>query len=95
MIAPPATTPALADDGFMDARAKMLDIAAFLDRLDRHAQGSEDYRIAALRSALTELHSETPGRVARILDQLSDPSQEPIEQATEQGAAGAYLNLKS
>ena len=90
MIAPPANTPALADEGFMDARAKMLDIAAFLDRLDRHSQGADDYRVNALRSALTELRSETPGRVARILDHLSDPSEEPIPVATEQGAAGAY-----
>ncbi len=31
---------------FMDARSKLIDLAAFLDRLDRY-EGADDYRMAA------------------------------------------------
>src|SRR5262245_45914765 len=36
---------------FMDARSKLIDIAAFLDRADR-AEGKEDFRLIAFRAAL-------------------------------------------
>ena len=72
----------------MDARIKLIDIAAFFDRLDRHEQ-SDDYRVKALKSALAELTKEEPGRAARILNLLSDQSEEPIAAATIQGAFGA------
>jgi hypothetical protein len=75
--------------GFMDARIKMLDIAAFLDRIQRHGQ-EDDYRVRALRKALAELSSAEPGRARRILESLSDPSEAPIEAATIQGAFGAF-----
>ena len=63
----------LVELGFMDARIKLIDIAAFLDRIDRHDQ-SDDYRVSALNEALPELLSNEPGRAARILDMLSDQS---------------------
>ena len=72
----------------MDARIKLIDIAAFLDRLDRHGQ-TGDYRVEALKEAFGELLKEEPGRTARILGLLSDQSTEPIEAATIQGAFGA------
>ena len=40
----------LVELGFMDARIKLIDIAAFLDRIDRHEQ-SDDYRVSALKEA--------------------------------------------
>jgi hypothetical protein len=79
----------LVELGFMDARIKMIDIAAFLDRIQRHGQ-EDDYRVRALRAALAELGSAEPGRARRILESLSDPSEEPIEAATIQGAFGAF-----
>ncbi|CAN5259601.1 hypothetical protein BH23VER1_BH23VER1_36270 [soil metagenome] len=79
----------LVDLGFMDARAKLIDIAAFLDRIDRAGQG-DDFRVGALRAAIGELGGADPGRARRILEALSDPSDEPIERATVQGASGAY-----
>ena len=79
----------LVELGFMDARIKMIDIAAFLDRIQRHGQ-EDDYRVRALREALVELSSAEPGRARRILERLSDPSEEPVEAATIQGAFGAY-----
>jgi len=72
----------------MDARIKLIDIAAFLDRLDRHGQ-SGDYRVEALKAAIAEVTKEGSGRAARILNLLSDQSEEPIEAATIQGAFGA------
>ncbi len=73
----------------MDARARLIDLAAFLDRVDR-AEGPADFRIDALRSALNELSSSAPGRAERVLLALSDPTQEPIPAAHGKGAVGAW-----
>lgn len=78
----------LVDLGFLDARIKLIDIAAFLDRVERHGQ-SGDYRVVALRAALGELNSDSQGRARRVLEALSDRSEEPIPAATLQGAFGA------
>jgi len=73
---------------FMDARYKLIDLAAFLDRVDRHP-GDADFRFDALKAALPLLLSSEPGRAKAVLDALSDPSISPIEKATTQGASGA------
>ena len=78
----------LVDLGFMDARIKLIDIAAFLDRIDRHDQ-SDDYRVAALKEALPELLSAETGRAARALNLLSDQSIDPVSESKIQGAFGA------
>lgn len=80
--------PSLPDLQFIAARASLLDLAAFMDRVQRHGQ-QEDYRLAALREALPILLSEEPHRVRRILESLSDRTVEPIVAATIQGAFGA------
>lgn len=80
----------LLDLQFVDTRHKLLDLAAFLDRMDRHA-GEEDYRLAAMKNVLPLLLSDRIDRAAAILEALSDPSTEPIAQATFQGAFGAAL----
>jgi hypothetical protein len=82
-------TPApLVDLQFIDARARVIDVAAFLDRMDRHGQ-SGDYRVQALRRAMEILLSDQPGRARRVLESLSDPTLDPIPAATVQGAFGA------
>lgn len=74
---------------FMDARWKLLDIAAFLDRLDR-ADGDEDYRADALRQALNIVcESKSSDRAKTVLESLSDHSTEPAETASIQFANGA------
>jgi hypothetical protein len=78
----------LPDLQFIAARASMLDLAAFLDRVQRHGQ-QDDYRVTALREALPVLLSEEPGRVRRLLETLSDLTTDPIPAATIQGAFGA------
>jgi hypothetical protein len=74
---------------FMDARHKLIDIAAFLDRVDR-ADGRDDFRIKAFRNALGELSGDKPGRAERVLLALSDPTTEPIATATTKAASGAW-----
>ena len=78
----------LVDLGFMDARIKLIDIAAFLDRIDRHDQ-TDDYRVSALKEALPELLSTERGRAARVLNLLSDRSTDPVSESKIQGAFGA------
>lgn len=74
---------------FMEARAKLIDIAAFLDRLDR-SQGEPDFRLRAFIKALHELQGEGPNRAEKVLLSLSDPTSEPLAKATTKGASGAW-----
>lgn len=92
----PLSTRDVVDLYFMEHRAKLLDIAAFLDRLDRAAsapshaaEGHDDVRVRALRRAIPLLLDGAPDRVRRILDLLSDHSRDPIAAAHTQSALGA------
>lgn len=73
---------------FMDARSKLLDIAAFMDRVER-GTGEEDFRMGGFRKALKSLDAKK-GRAEKVLLSLSDPSKAPIESATTKAASGAY-----
>ena len=79
----------LLDLYFMDARSKLIDIAAFLDRLER-ADGEADFRLAAFQEALKELAGNEPTRAKNVLLSLSDPTSEPIAAAPGKGACGAW-----
>ena len=79
---------------FMEARSKLIDLAAFLDRVDR-AEGEPDFRLAAFRQALECVHRGEPDRAKAVLDSLSDPTPEPIEKAPGQGAVGAWQKVES
>ena len=79
----------LLDLYFLDARARLIDLAAFLDRLDR-GSGKADFRLEAFRKALAELGSEKGNRAERVLGALSDPTTEPIPAATTKSACGAW-----
>ena len=74
---------------FMDARSKLIDLAAFMDRVER-AEGREDFRMSAFRTALKELSGTKDDRAKRVLLALSDPTTEPIKAAAGKGAVGAY-----
>ena len=78
----------LVDLQFIDARSRLIDLAAFLDRMDRHSQ-ADDYRVVELKCAALEVLKDEPGRARRVLEALSDHSTEPIPAATIQGAFGA------
>lgn len=79
----------LLDLYYLDARARLIDIAAFLDRVDR-AEGQADFRHAALQKAIPLLTAAEPDRARKVLEALSDPTQEPIDKAPGKGAVGAY-----
>jgi hypothetical protein len=78
----------LLDLQFIEVRHKLLDLAAFLDRIDRHP-GKTDFRIEAMKNALPILLADRPDRAKAILEALSDPTTEPIPEAVFQGASGA------
>jgi hypothetical protein len=81
----------LVDLGFMDSRSKLIDLAAFLDRVQRAGQ-DDDFRVRALRSAISLLESGEPQRAKQVLLSFSDLTTDPIPKATMQGAIGAYHN---
>lgn len=79
----------LLDLYYLEARSKLIDLAAFLDRLDR-ASGEGDFRLEAFHQALTRLQTEQPARAERVLTALSDPTIDPIPAATTKAACGAW-----
>ena len=74
---------------FMDARCKLIELAAFLDRVDR-GTGDADFRLAAFREAMKHLADGEPKRAEAVLLSLSDPTAEPIAKAPGKGAVGAW-----
>ena len=79
----------LLDLYFLEARSKLIDLAAFFDRLDR-AEGKADFRLEALQRALEELRRQDATRAEGVLLSLSDPTAEPIPAATTKAACGAW-----
>jgi hypothetical protein len=79
----------VADLYFAEARSKLIDLAAFLDRVER-SDGAEDYRLKSLRAALRELGAPGSDKAKKILLLLSDPTTEPVAQAGEKSASGAW-----
>lgn len=78
---------------FLDARCKLIELAAFLDRVDR-ADGSADFRLDAFRQALRPLADRQPERAKAVLAAFSDPTAEPIPAATTKAACGAWPGSK-
>ena len=83
------------DRYFLEHRAKLIDIAAFLDRVDRAAGGaaarSEDFRMVQFREALASLSDDGRQRAKRVLEIFSDPTTEPLPSAEGmKGATGAW-----
>jgi hypothetical protein len=81
--------PQVLDLYFVDARARLIDIAAFLDRLER-AGGDEDFRAEAFRRALKELEKPGADRARRVLLAFSDPTPDPIANSPGKSACGAF-----
>jgi hypothetical protein len=83
------STASLTDLGFLEARSRLLEVAAFLDRLDRHHE-SADPRVEALRRSLELLRLGAPNRTEKILEILSDPTLEPLAETSGKPACGAW-----
>lgn len=73
---------------FLDARHKLIEIAAFLDRVER-ADGLDDFRINAFRDALGKLSATGKQRAREVLLAFSDHSTTPVDKAPGKGAVGA------
>ena len=89
----PASRSKIVDLYFMEHRAKLIDIAAFLVRLDRagNEPAQDDFRIEAFRQALAIVSDDQAHRTKRILDLFSDHSTEPLASAAGmKGAFGTY-----
>ena len=89
----PLNRRAVVDRYFLEHRAKVLDVAAFLDRVDRATPGddaTEDFRLTGLRAAIELMLDGEPGRTGRILALLSDTTDQPIDVAPGKGASGAW-----
>src|ERR1700749_4833796 len=90
----PLSGPQIVDEYFIENRTRLLEIAAYLDRLDRTDPSlvDHDYRVRAFRAAIQLLQAgdETQTRVERIQHLLSDPTTEPLEKLDVKSARGAY-----
>ena len=74
---------------FLDARHKLIEVAAFLDRAER-AAGRDDFRLKAFRAALGKLNGRKREKARRVLLAFSDPTTEPVTRAESKGAVGAW-----
>ena len=95
-VPPPRAGRELVDEYFIENRTRLLDVAAFLDRLDR-AEGEEaasDFRMRAFREALAVLCDGGFPRVDRIQMIFSDPNTEPLAALDQKSARGAYDRWK-
>jgi hypothetical protein len=89
----PRLTPAeLVGEYFIENRNRLLEIAAFLDRIDRAdpAIAASDFRMQAFAEALAALTSAGPHRLEQIQMILSDPTTTPRASLDRKGALGAY-----
>jgi len=82
---------------FVENRAKVLDLAAFIDRFGR-AEGpaavASDPRWIGMTKALSVLVDQAGEKARRILELWSDPSQAPIDRAEGKGAIGVWPGLR-
>jgi hypothetical protein len=78
---------------FLDNRARMLEIASFLDRIDRcpdSPAAQDDFRYQAFMRCLKSLLESAEGRTARVQMLLSDPTPQPIICVSDPKAYGAW-----
>jgi hypothetical protein len=81
------------DEYFIENRTRLLELAAFLERLDRSADGADaraDFRMAAFHEALRILASNAPDKMDQIQLIFSDPTVEPKEKLDAKSANGAW-----
>lgn len=91
MTKSPLSAQQIVDEYFIENRTRLLEIAAFMDRLDRadiqHA--ARDFRMQVFAEAVDALAG--PGdRLTRIQMLLSDPTIEPLARLDRKSALGAF-----
>jgi len=80
----------LVDEYFIENRTKLLEIAAFLDRVDRAdpSYAAGDFRMRAFAESLAALDGQN--RMDRVQQILSDPRTTPLDALDRKSALGAY-----
>ena len=88
---PPLNGTQIVDEYFIENRTRLLEIAAFLDRVDRTdpAARSRDFRMQAFAEAVDALGGPSD-RLLRIQMILSDPTIEPLDRLDRKSAIGAF-----
>ncbi len=88
----PLSPTQLVDEYFVENRNRLMEIAAFLDRLDRAdaSTASTDFRMRAFADGLRALSTAGPSRLTHIQMLLSDPTTKPLEALDRKGAVGAF-----
>ena len=91
----PLTATQLVDEYFIENRTRLLEVAAFLDRLDRTdpACAETDFRMKAFAEAVDAL-SAGSDRLTRIQLLLSDPRTGPLDALDRKSALGAFDRWK-
>jgi hypothetical protein len=95
-IPSPKTGRELVDEYFIENRTRLLEVAAYLDRLDRAGGDGGDFRMRAFREALDVLAAAAgeETRLLRIQRVFSDPTTEPMAELDQKSARGAYDRWK-
>jgi len=84
------------DNDFINIRSKILDIAAFVDRLERTSKPKEiDYREKILFECLLLITKQPKSSPKAILSLLSYHDMTPIEESSFQGAHGAPSQINN
>ena len=80
------------EEYFIENRHRLMEVAAFLDRLDRAGTGQakQDFRMKAFHEAIQLLSSNEPGRVAQMQMIFSDPTTDPRPALDRKAAYGAF-----
>ena len=89
----PLTTGQIIDEYFIENRTRLLELAAFLERLDRSADGvgaGADFRMAAFRRALQVIASDAPDKMDQVQLLFSDLTAEPRAKLDTKSASGAW-----
>jgi len=88
----PLNATQLVDEYFIENRNRLIEIAAFLDRIDRAdaSVAASDFRMRVLADAVAALSAASPNRVSYIQMLLSDPNTEPLAALDRKGAIGAF-----
>lgn len=81
---------------FLDNRARLLEIASFLDRIGRYSGASEaknDFRYRSFMKALKVVMGTEKERTKNIQLLFSDLSEEPIDTVVDPRAYGAWKEI--
>jgi len=90
----PLSSRQILDMSFLENRARLLEMAAFLDRIERSSDadtGTSDFRYQALVNGIRLLlDSSEASRTVAIQMNFSDPTTEPLADAVGLKAHGAW-----